>query len=95
MAQSGSDTFPSVGRPLARLGSMNMPDKADQRPTIMDWLKLIFKSGIPLVIGFIRHRAPVVDARLASVRGLIRLSVINTIFTSGQVLRAFEREEEL
>ncbi|KAJ3537749.1 hypothetical protein NMY22_g5464 [Coprinellus aureogranulatus] len=61
-----------AGKPFAALGSMNMPDKADQRPTFMDWFNLIVKNGIPIIVGFIRHRPSVVDARLASFFALLR-----------------------
>jgi dienelactone hydrolase len=57
----------TAGRPIIPLDAMNMPDKAEQRATVLDWIKFVF-NGIPAIPGFIRNRASVVDARLESVR---------------------------
>ncbi|KAF6759166.1 dienelactone hydrolase endo-1,3,1,4-beta-D-glucanase [Ephemerocybe angulata] len=61
-----------AGRPPVPLNAMNMPDKADQRPTVWDWLKFIFINGIPVLPGIIRNRPSVVAVRLASFFALLK-----------------------
>ncbi|TEB27396.1 dienelactone hydrolase endo-1,3,1,4-beta-D-glucanase [Coprinellus micaceus] len=60
-----------AGRPIIPLDAMNMPDKAEQRATVLDWIKFVF-NGIPAIPGFIRNRASVVDARLESFFALLK-----------------------
>jgi len=60
------DCFPLEGKPLAK--TTNSPDRAEEKMTVLDWIKLIFMNGPTYIIRAIMSRPSVVDARLASVR---------------------------
>ncbi|KAF6759234.1 dienelactone hydrolase endo-1,3,1,4-beta-D-glucanase [Ephemerocybe angulata] len=74
-AQVGCDVWvPDLfqGPPILPLNAMNLPDRADQRPTILDWFRFIFGNIIPALPRIIRNRSSVVDAKLASFVALLK-----------------------
>ncbi|KAF5340564.1 hypothetical protein D9611_007301 [Ephemerocybe angulata] len=75
-AQVGCDVWvPDLfqGSPILPLSAMSaMPDRADQRPTILEWVRFIFGNIFPALPRFIRNRPSVVDARIASLLALLK-----------------------
>jgi len=59
--------FPLQGKPLVTK-SHTLPDRAEEKMTVLDWIKFIFINGLPNIPRFISNRPSVVDARLVSVR---------------------------
>lgn len=55
------------GRPIASLGAMVIPERAEQHMSLWDWVKFI-GTVIPSIPAIFLSRPSVADARLASVR---------------------------
>ncbi|TFK22946.1 dienelactone hydrolase endo-1,3,1,4-beta-D-glucanase [Coprinopsis marcescibilis] len=53
-----------AGRPIVDLNTLVAPQRADQKMTILDWIKMIILT-IPKIPAFVASRPSVVDRRLA------------------------------